>query len=113
MPSLIVQANDTAQQVAAERKNACHHLESLTLDGDLASGDRVIKVQDVFTPSVTAGVSSPSETTVDRWRATIPQGFIETYGERDLKGIKCLGALKIISSVTDASLYVTCGYETK
>jgi len=110
MPSKVVTANTTAQEVAAERSDAVAIPTSLVVDNDQGAADRIISIQDVFTPSVTNGVSSPSETTVDRFRATAPQGFVTTFTEDDLKGVKCLGALKVIASAVDASCYITAGY---
>lgn len=114
MPSTVVAANTVAQQIAAERKNAVHHAKSVTLDNKAGSGNRVIQIQDILTPAVTAGESSPTpDTAVSRWKVTVPQGFIDTYNEEDLKGVRALGAMKVISDVTDASLFITVGYETK
>ncbi len=113
MPSLIVTANTTAQQIAAERKNAAHYPKSLTVDNDGGGADRTIRIQDVFTPSVSNGVSSPSEQTIERLRVDVLQGDMVTLGEQDLKGIKCLGALKVIGDAVDASCYITVGYHTR
>ena len=112
MPSLIVTANTTAQQVAAERKDAVHRPTSLTINNGIVA-DRVIRIQDVFTPAVSNGVAIPSETTVDRLRVTVLQGDVLTLNEQDLKGIKCLGALKIIGDAIDATCYISTGYETE
>lgn len=111
MPSLVVTANTTAQSVAAERRNAVVKPTSLVVDNDQGAADRIIRIQDVFTPSVSNGVSSPVETTVDRFRATCPQGFVTTFNEEDLKDVKCLGALKVIANAIDASCYATVGYK--
>ena len=113
MPSKVVQANSTAVEVAAERKDAVHRPVSMILDAEGAGADRTIRLQDVFTPSETVGQESPSETTVDRLRYTVKQGSVDVFNKEDLKGVKCLGALKAISDVTDAALYITVGYETK
>ncbi len=113
MPSLGVTAHTTAVEVAAERLDAIHKLKSLTVDNDAGAADIIIRVQDVFTPAVTNGVSAPVETTVDRFRSTILLGDIVTYGEEELKGIKILGALKVIADAIDAGTFITAGYETE
>lgn len=113
MPSLTVTANTTAQQIAAERLDRVHRPTSAVVDNDAGAGDRVIRIQDVFTPAVTNGTASPSETTVDRFRQTVLQGDVLNLNEEDLKGVKCLGALKVISDVTDANCHITVGYETE
>lgn len=111
MPSKVVTANTTAQSIAAERENATVKPTSMTLDNDGGAGDRVLRIQDVFTPSVSNGVSSPSQQTVDRFRVTAIQGDIITFNKDDLEGVKCLGAMQVVSDVTDANLHITVGYE--
>lgn len=111
MPSLIVTANTTAQQVAAERRDAAIKPTSINIDASAASQDTVLRLQDIFTPSETNGVPSPSQQTVDRWRYEVLQGDSITLNRDDLAGIKILGALNVIASAIDASLFITVGYE--
>jgi hypothetical protein len=113
MPSQVVTANTTAQSVAAAVRNGVHKPTSLTIDNISGGGDRVITLQDVFTPSETNGDSSPTEQTVNRHKVTALQGDIMTLGEQDLAGVKCLGALEVVSDVTDASCNITVGYKTE
>lgn len=111
MPSLIVAANTTLQPVAAERRDTTIKPTSINIDASAASQDTVIRLQDVFTPSETNGVASPTEQTVDRWRYEVLQGDSITLNERDLSGIKILGSLNVIAAAIDASLFITVGYE--
>lgn len=111
MPSTVVAANTTAQSIAAERENAAVLAKSITIDNLNGGGDRVIQIQDIFTPAVTNGDASPSETTVSRFKYTALQGDQITLGEEELKGVRCLGAMKVISDVDDASCFITVGYE--
>ena len=111
MPSLIVTAHTTAVEVAAERLDKKYKLTSLVLDNDAGAADRTIRIQDVFTPAVTNGVSSPTETTVDRLRLDVLLGDVLSMNEDDLKGIECLGALKVIGDAIDASCHITVGYK--
>ncbi|KKL71907.1 hypothetical protein LCGC14_2090230 [marine sediment metagenome] len=111
MPSLVVNAHTTAVSVAADRVDAVVVPTSMTIDNDGGSADRVIRIQDIFTPSVSDNVSAPTETTVDRFRITVPVGDIITLSEEDLKGVKCLGALVIIGDAIDAACYITVGYK--
>ncbi|KKM66365.1 hypothetical protein LCGC14_1481950 [marine sediment metagenome] len=113
MPSLIVTASTTAQSVAAAVRNGVHEPTSMTIDNEAGSADRTIRIQDVFTPDVTNGTASPSETTVDRGRWDVPQGDSLVLSEQDLKGIKCLGALKIIGDAVDANCHISVGYKTE
>ena len=111
MPSTVVAANTTAQTIAAERENAVVKAKSITMDNLLGGGDRVLQIQDIFTPAVTDGVAGPVETTVSRFKYTALAGDQITLGEDELKGVKCLGAMKVISDVVDASCSITVGYE--
>jgi hypothetical protein len=112
MASKRVTANTTAQTVAAEIKNSRYKVTSMTIDNKAGSGDRQITIQDIFTPDVTNGDSSPTEQTVNRYTFTALQGDVITLNEQDLKGVRCIGALKVVSDVTDASCYITVGFET-
>jgi len=112
MPSIQVAAvlEANAAVIAAERENAVVLAKSMTIDNKAGGGDRVICIQDVFTPSPYLGVT-PTEEEKDRYKVTAIQGDIITLGEQDLKGVKCLGAMKVYSDVADASCYITVGYE--
>jgi len=111
MPSTVVAANTTAQTIAAERENAAVKAKSITIDNLGGGGDRVIQIQDIFTPAVTDGVAGPIETTVSRFKYTALAGDQITLGEDEIKGVKCLGAMKVISDVIDADCFITVGYE--
>lgn len=113
MPSTVVAAvlEADAAVIAAERENAAVQAKSITIDNLNGAGDRVIQIQDVFTPSVTNGVSGPTEKEVDRFKYTALAGDQITLGEDELKGVKCLGAMKVYSDVADASCFITVGYE--
>lgn len=111
MPSLIVTANTTAQEVAAERRDAVIKPTSINIDNSAGAADTVIRLQDIFTPSPTSAVASPVLTTVDRWRYEVLIGDSITLNEQDLKGIKILGSLNVIAAAIDANLHITVGYE--
>ena len=111
MPSTVVTADTTAQTIAAEIENAAVLAESITIDNLLGGGDRVIQIQDIFTPAVTNGVPVPVETTVSRFTYTALAGDQITLGQDEIKGVKCLGAMKVISDVIDASCIITVGYK--
>lgn len=111
MPSIIVEASTVAQQVAAERLDAAIRPTSINVEASGAAGDRVLRLQDRFTPAVSNGVPSPALQTVDRWRGEIVQGASVSLGTVELQGIKVLGDLLVIADVTDAGVFVTVGYE--
>jgi len=111
MPSKVVTANTTAQTIAAERENAAVLAKSITIDNLNGAGDRVITIQDIFTPAVTDGVAGPVLTTVSRLTYTALQGDQITLGEDEIKEVKCLGAMAVISDVIDASCIISVGYQ--
>ncbi len=113
MPSKIVTASTVVQAVAAEVRNGVHKPTSITVDNEGGAADRIIRVQDGFTPSVTNGTAVPVATTVDRLRFTVLIGDIITLNEQDLAGVKCLGSLGIIADGIDASCYISVGYKTE
>lgn len=113
MPSVVKTAHTTAVSVAAAVRNGVHIPTSMTIDNDNGGADRTIRIQDVFTPDVTNGEPSPVETTVDRHRIDVLLGDVVTLSEEDMKGVKCLGALKVIGDAIDASCYITVGYKTE
>ncbi|KKK73937.1 hypothetical protein LCGC14_2888790 [marine sediment metagenome] len=112
MPSIVVDMDPATATIAADRADAVVIPTSMVIDNDGGGADRTIKIQDVFTASVTNGDSSPSaDKTVDRFRITVIQGDIISLSEEDLKGVKCLGKMQVNSDAVDAACYVTVGYK--
>jgi hypothetical protein len=115
MPSKQVTANTTAQVVlAAEIKNSRYKVTSLTIDNSGGAADHDITIQDVFTPDITNGVSSPTAKAVSRLTIPVIKGDSVTLGEQDLKGVRCAGALGVIaepSTGTDPGCLISVGYE--
>ena len=111
MPSQVVAAHTTAQSIAAERENAVVKAKSLTIDNQVGAGDCEITIQDSFTPSPYYGVGAPGAQLIERFKALVGAGDIITWGEEDLKGVKCLGAMLVDSDVIKATCYITVGYD--
>lgn len=112
MPSQVDTAKITPTLLAiAQRENAAVLAKSLTIDNLNGGGDRIIEIDDIFTPAVTNGVSAPVQTTVERFKYTANQGDQITLGEAELKGVRCLGAMSVISNVDDTSCFISVGYE--
>ena len=118
MPSIVVTADDEVVEVAAERENAVVLAKSLTIDNQGGTTDRVITLQDVFAPSNYYGAPTPIPAQdIERFKMKAIAGDVITLGEEDLKGVKCLGAMKVLSDVADMvggatdHCYVTVGYE--
>ena len=113
MPSKVVTSSTTAQTAAAAVRTGVHVPTSMTINNDAGAADRTIRLQDVFTPDVSNGTASPTEQTVDRGRWDVLMGAMLVLGEEDLKGIKCLGALKVIGDAVDTGCHITVGYKTE
>jgi len=111
MPSLVVTAHTTARTIAAERGNAVVKAKSLTIDNQVGAGDCAITIQDSFTPAPYIGVPAPGAELIERFRALVQAGDMITWGEEDLKGVRCLGAMLVDSDVIKATCYITVGYE--
>jgi len=113
MPSKVVTAHTTAQEVVAEREDAVVIPTSMVIDNKDGAGDRTIWIQDVLTPSAYYGNEDPDEVDppINRYRITVIQGDIVSLSEEDLKGVKCLGALYIDASAIDTDCHITVGYK--
>ncbi len=113
MPSRAITALITAVVIAAERENAVVLAKSMTIDNQEGTSDRLVILQDTFTTDAATGAAAAAQTE-ERFKATVLAGDIITFGEEDLKGVKCLGAMSVICNVADGALdrcYVTVGYE--
>lgn len=115
MPSLIVTADTDPDNaiIAAERENAVHYPKSVTVDNsDAGSVDQAIIIRDDFSTDQSSALAAAAKE-IERWRATILAGDVVTFNEQDLKGVKCLGALKVKAGVIDPDCHITVGYETE
>lgn len=73
-------------------------IKSIIID-DPVSGAKTLYFYDVFTPSASNGVSSPTAQTKTWLQLTSPGGVTLNYGEGDLAGLELFGALDVSSSV--------------
>ncbi len=112
MPSVVIDGVlMAAQTAAAERENAVVQAKSLTIDNQVGPVDCEIALQDSFAESAYYGNETLTARVVERFKATVQAGDIITWGEEDLKGVKCLGAMLVDSDVDKATCLVTVGYE--
>lgn len=112
MPSEVVAALITAQEVVAERADAVVIPTSMLIDNKGGSADRTIWIQDILTPAAYYGEEDPDEADpINRYRITVIQGDIVSLSEEDLKGVKCLGALYIDADADDDDCHITVGYK--
>ena len=89
MPSKVVTALVTAQEVVAERADAVVIPTSMLIDNKGGSADRTIWIQDIFTPSPYYGTETPSPAgPINRHRITVVQGDIVSLSEEDKNELK-------------------------
>ncbi|MBA7601836.1 hypothetical protein ES703_08920 [subsurface metagenome] len=94
----------------AERKNAVVRPTSLLVDNQAGGQDVILTIRDDFESDVAIGQVAETKT-ITRWKSKITQGDLITWNEEDLKGVKCLGALKVISDVDETGCEITLGYQ--
>ncbi|MBA7701672.1 hypothetical protein ES703_110416 [subsurface metagenome] len=111
MPSEVVAALMAAQTIAAERENAVVQVKSLTVDNQTGPLDVGIEIQDSFNESAYYGNTALAAQLETRFKALVQAGDIITWGEEDLKGVKCLGALLLDALIDKATCFITVGYE--
>lgn len=110
MPSKVVSMTAATIELVAERKNAKVKPSFIGVDNVLAAADAVLQFQDVFTPSVTSGVPSPTPKTVDRLRINV--STLACVSLRDeLKDIRFLGKAQVVRGALDANCHITLGYD--
>jgi len=108
MPSEVVTADTTAQTVFEVPTNKIGKITFLEIDNQ-HSAAITITIQDVFTPTATAGNPSPTEVTKDRKVITVANG--ESYTEKIEGYIEILGTCKIVASDTSTACKITVGYD--
>lgn len=110
MPSLVVTANVADQEVAAIQRASVIKVKQILIDNVDGAGDRVIRVRDLFTTDASEGAVAAAQT-ITRLRYDVQQGDQISFPKADLEALRILGALAIISDVTDAACHITVGYE--
>ena len=110
MPSLVVTANVADQEVAAVQRANVIKVKSLLIDNVDGGGDRVIRVRDIFTTDASNGASADTFQ-ITRLRYDVQQGDQISFSKEDLEALRILGALNIISDVTDPNCHITVGYD--
>ena len=105
MSSKVVTANTTAVTVFSVPNIDIGRIRGIECDH---RGTATVKLtmQDVFTPTASAGTTSPSEETKTRKIWSLTPGEKYTWMD-DEKSIKILGTCKILSDITDANCNIT------
>ncbi|MHA1288832.1 MAG: hypothetical protein ACTSPB_15680 [Candidatus Thorarchaeota archaeon] len=108
MASVVVEADTSPKTAFTTPTNKIGKIKLLEIDNQSAS-DITITIQDVFTPTATAGNPSPSEVTVDRKVITVKTG--ESYTEKIDGYIEILGKCNVVANTADSTCKITIGYE--
>ena len=110
MPSLAQTMAVTPRVFATEKQNAKIVPTQIIVDNEAGAAQRVITLQDVFTPSPSNGVPVPVLTTVNRLIITVDNAGWATIAAEALKELKILGQLQAIINVADAGTIVTISW---
>jgi len=95
---------------AVEKQNAKIIPTQIIVDNEAGLAQRVITIQDVFTPSPSNGVLIPVLTTVNRLIITVDNAGWATIAAEALKKLEILGQLQVIIDVADAGTIVTISW---
>ena len=113
MPSLALTMAATPRVFAAEKQNAKIIPSQIIVDNEAGAAQRVITIQDVFTPAVSNGVPIPVLTTVNRLIITVDNAGWATIAAEALKELEILGQLQVTINVADAGTIVTISWGFK
>ncbi len=113
MPSLAQTMAVATRVFAAEKLNAKIVPTQIIVDNEAGGGQRVITIQDVFTPAVSNGVPVPVLTTQNRLIITVDNGGWATIAAEALKELEILGQLQAVIDVADAGTIVTISWGFK
>ena len=113
MPSLAQTMAVTPRIFAAEKLNAKIIPTQIIVDNEAGAAQRVITIQDVFTPSPSNGVPAPVLTTVNRLIITVDNAGWATIAAEALKELEILGQLQVTIDVADAGTILTISWGFK
>ena len=110
MPSLAQTMAVTPRVFAAEKLNAKIVPTQIIVDNEAGAAQRVITIQDVFTPAASNGVPVPVLTTINRLIITVDNAGWATIAAEALKELEILGQLQVTINVADAGTIVTISW---
>ena len=113
MPSLAQTMAATPRVFATEKLNAKIVPTQIIVDNEAGGAQRVITIQDVFTPAASNGVPGPVLTTVDRLIITVDNAGWATIAAEALKELEILGQLQVAIDGIDAGTIVTISWGFK
>jgi hypothetical protein len=109
MPTARVTANTTAQTLFTTPKHVVGRITAIDIDNQ-SGASRTIRIQDIFTPDPSVGVSSPSEQTIERFQATVENTKTLSVDEDALKDIRILGVAKAIADGVSTGCVIIVNY---
>jgi hypothetical protein len=112
MPSLarVLNAPGLVTVFATEKLNAKIIPTQIIIDNELGAAQRVIIIQDVFTPSPSNGVPVPVLTTVNRLQITVDNAGWATIAAEALKKLEILGMMQVLIDAADAGTIATISW---
>jgi len=113
MPSLAMTMAASPRVFATEKPNSKIIPSQIIVDNEAGGAQRVITIQDVFTPSASNAVPAPALTTVNRLIITVDNGSWETIAAEALKDLEILGQMQATIDVNDAGTTVTISWGFK
>jgi len=113
MPSLAQTMAVTPRVFATEKQNAKIVPSQIIVDNEAGGAQRVITIQDVFTPAASNGVPIPGVITQNRLIITVDNAGWATLAAEALKNLEILGQLQAIIDVADAGTIVTISWGYK
>jgi hypothetical protein len=110
MPAIETSFAVAVNTLATEKRNSKIKPSFLMVDNVAGAADAVIIVNDVFTPSITAGVPTPGLQTIPRLHFTVPALECDSL-EDELKDVEFLGLVQIVRvGGVDANCFASFAY---
>jgi hypothetical protein len=110
MPAEVVTANTTAQEVFDTPKTRRAIIMQIIISNTSAT-EANIQIQDLFTPSVSNGVASPSAQTVDRYVMNVQANSkVDLSFSSILEGIEILGKCQVLADVVETDVDITVAW---
>ena len=109
MPTARVSCSTVAQALWSQTRHKKGKISAVNIDNG-AAAPQTIRIQDIFTPDVSAGVAIPVAQTKERLQVTVPAGQSASYDEQSLKDIEMLGDAKAIGGTIAAACIIICNY---
>ena len=102
-------AHTTAVTLLSTPKVKKAKITAIDIDNQSAAA-RTVRLQDIFTPDVSALVAAPTAKTIERFQATVGSGVSFSADEPSLKDLEGLGDLKAIADAIDATCVIIVKY---